>query len=54
MNKVIIRLDLSRYSVEELLDLYSLQILNRDEVMEEMRERGMKDLEIIGRIRAVG
>jgi hypothetical protein len=52
MRKVLIRLDLSAYSVDELFRLRSLRILSRDEIMEEMRERGIREWEIVERTRS--
>lgn len=54
MVKIVVRLDLSNYSLQELFNLYRLKVLSTNEVIAEMRNRGMQEIEIIGRIRAAG
>ena len=44
---VIVRLDLRKYSTETILELYKQGILTKDEVMAELRQRGVSDYGII-------
>ncbi len=54
MTKIIVRLDLSRYSPTDLFHLYRMKLLTKEEVVGELKDRGMNEVEIIGRIRAAG
>jgi len=52
MTKVLIRLELGEYSVNELIAMWKLNILTREEVRSEMMERGMNELKILSILRA--
>ena len=52
MVKVLIRLELGKYSVDELITMWKLSILSRDEVVNEMKQRNMDEFKILSILRA--
>ena len=50
--KVLVRLDLSNYSVDEILELLQMKVLTRSEVELELLGRGISDITILLRTRA--
>ena len=49
---VLIRLELGKYSMDELISLFKMNILSRDEIMSEMKRRGMNEFKILTILRA--
>ena len=52
MVKIMVRLDLSQYTVEQVLELRALRLLSWGEVTAELRTRGISDVQILKYTRA--
>lgn len=51
---ILIRLDLSKYTIATVLELYRERIVSKEEVMDELRERGLNELQVLFAVRRVG
>lgn len=52
MVKIMIRLELGKYKVTELMDMKKLKLLTKEEVAAELHTRGVDDYKIIKLMRA--
>lgn len=52
MTKINLKLNLTNYSKEELIELYNLKILTKSEITTELRSRGLSEWAVILMLRA--